>query len=96
MKLEPGTFVKHLKPEFTKTIGQGDPPTGLSITINEDKYFIPFNTILKISNKCDKKNNIADMSKKPYPLIRKEFVLEHKNCFEIININKKEREAENV
>ena len=94
MELESGTIVKLLKPKFTKTFGQGEQPKGLNINTNDDNYFIPWGTLLKVSDKCDEKNKIANLDIKPRPLIRLEFVLDHINSFKIINISKQKESEE--
>ena len=94
MELVPGTFVKLLKPSFAKTYGQGEPPEGIYINVGDDKYFIPYGTVLKLSDKCDEKNKIANLNSKPYPLIRTRFVEDHTNNFEVIKFNNKEEREE--
>ncbi len=87
MELESGTFVKLLKPEFAKTYGQGKPPEGIYINAGDDHYSIPYGTVLKLSEKCDEKNKIANLKSKPYPLIHIKFVEDHIQNFELIKFN---------
>lgn len=83
-------YVKLLKPNFTKTINQGEHPKGITISVNDDKYFLEYGTIFKLSDTCDKKNKIADLDKKPYPLLNTSFYENEKKQFEVINQNSKQ------
>lgn len=74
-------YVKLKKPEKANAINQGEQPKHLRIKINGDLYLLPFGGVFGISAKCDSKNNVADLSKKPYPLIHPEFVEENKSMF---------------
>lgn len=83
-----GTFVKLIKPEFTKTFGQGNPPEGLKISTSNQNYFIPWDSVLKLSETCDGKNKIADLESRPYPLLHINFYNDYKESFQIITERK--------
>lgn len=86
-------YVKLIKPAFVKTFNQGEPPSGISISIDKDKYFLEYGTVFKLSETCDSKNKIADLKSKPYPLLNKEFYEREIKQFEAINKNSnKEKE----
>ena len=89
MKIVSGSFYKLLKPDFTKTIGQGDPPKGMSITINEKKFFLEYGQIFKASEGCNTESGIGRLDMKPYPLLESSFVEEHEKQFEEVNIKLK-------
>lgn len=100
-EIYPGDFVRLIKPEFAKTFGQGSNSEGLRITRDDpsDKsgraskfYFIPWDSVLKISETCDPLLQVGDLQSRPYPLLHINFYLEHKNSFEIIN---SKRDVEN-
>lgn len=81
MNLEPGNYVKLIKPDFPKTIGQGPPPEGISISYPDKKYFLKYGTVFKLSEKVDEKYSVGDMDKKPYQVLNIKFVEEHKEQF---------------
>lgn len=87
-----GSFVKLIKPEFTKTFGQGNPPEGLKINTEKGNYFFPWESVLKLSDTCDPVNQVADLGQRPYPLLHIKFYRENINSFEIIN---NERSSDN-
>lgn len=87
----PGDFVKLIKPDFTKTYGQGNLPEGLRISVDNKTYYIPWETIMKISETCDPLNQVADINNGHYPLLHINFYINHKELFEII---KQERISE--
>lgn len=91
-EIYPGEFVKLKKPVFTKTFGQGNPPEGLRVSYIDKVYFIPWDSVLKISETCDPLNQVADLQARPYPLLHINFYLEHRESFEII---KSERSSVN-
>lgn len=84
MDVKAGDFVKLKKPVFNKTYGQGNPPEGMRISKDDITYFIPWDSVLKISETCDHKNGIAELNAKPYPLLHINFYNEYKESFEII------------
>lgn len=83
-EIYPGDFVKLKKPEFAKTFGQGSNSEGLRITRDGKFYFIPWDSVMKISETCDPSLQVGDLQGRPYPLLHINFYLEHKNSFEII------------
>ena len=91
-EIYPGDFVRLKKPEFTKTFGQGSNSEGLRITRDEKFYFIPWDSVLKISETCDPLLQVGDLQSRPYPLLHINFYLENKSSFEIIN---NERSSDN-
>lgn len=89
MKVESGNFYRLIKPEFAKTIGQGEPPEGMTIGINSKTYLLKYGSIFKASDDCDKESGIGRLDMKPYPLLEVTFIEQHINQFEEINIKPK-------
>ena len=82
-----GNYYKLLKPKFTTTFGQGDPPTGMKISTPDKEYFLKWNQVFKASTTVDAKNKIADITKTGYSKIHCDFVKQHLNQFQKITVS---------
>lgn len=74
-------YVKLLKPQFPKTYGQGDPPTGMTININSETFFLRYGEIFLVAE-CA--SPVGVMEANP-PVINPDFYEEHKVQFEEVD-----------
>ncbi len=78
MTVTAGEKYKHVEPAWAKTIGQGPPPTCVTIRKTladgtEEVRKIPFGCVVKASANCDPDAEIANMDA-PTPLVRTQIV----------------------
>lgn len=82
--MKPGDLVKLNVPDMPVTYGQGEPPEGITIVYPNEKYFLQYGGVFKLSETCDPKNKIADLSVAGYPLIHIDFVTKHNKQFTLL------------
>jgi len=88
VELKAGDLVKLKTPDWPKTFGQGEPPKGMKINTGNKDKLLPWGQVFKCSNNCDPDDKISNIDSDysgTYPLIRIDFVNEHKSQFEIIS-----------
>lgn len=85
MAVKAGNYYKLKVPEWTQTVGQGEPPKAMTVSINDKIYSIPFGQLYKASATCDTENKIGNLDAKPYPLLHVDFITNNESQFEEIN-----------
>lgn len=78
--MKSGDYVKLLEPSWTKTVGQGNPPKGMRVTVGGETTFFEWGKVYKLSANTTYPGN-PDSS--TYPLMHTDFSEEINTQLEI-------------
>jgi len=89
MLIKPGKYYKLIIPQWNKTVGQGTPPTVMTITVRNSVYNLKYGDVYKASLSADNTNKVGNLLAST-PTLNIEFIQKHIEQFEEITINKEE------